>query len=876
MDPDETISYDQEFFNSIPLVIRSDPDAFGKRLGNLLRHFGYSFEDSIDFYSTPYATSRNGGMFAETRSFVELPGNARFSVHGCINLWEVKVLSYYLLSRIFFESPKEFLKDISGFAKLELPAAAGKLRSHMCGLTMVDLRTGRGGPAWLAKCAKEDKETAVNQKIVQPVEATMLEENFKLTELAEALDDVPELEDGEEEDEKVLPDSDVDTRMVWCLAQVFKSHESLMIVAKRLETVEAERDLAIKELELMRTKLKLHEEKQTVLEDKVAELKDKVDGIHTHVRPIVGIIDQALNVVVGDGFRAILQSIRNRIMHALNGNNKVRFGKKPGQKKVKKEVKKAVKQEVKKEIVPAVRAVVRPSAVHPFKTTVSGPSKAKAASKKFMSVSKQLAAYTSKGKTIHKYKTASTAEEITKAITLPGISKPFRFAGGYKTTKSAIADPFYRIDAPWTGTTAFPSGRTLAASDMPFFAFRNPFRAMVFYDPNSALQQRTANYMFAQPNIAIGKINCGPAQNTLNGVVINSNQSYYIGTPYTVETSTYQPHGPNLFAASITGNPGDNGRYLWYDATCQVSLEIVCVNASGVGGNLFVNQWSTSGVTVGVFGTSVTMTTAGVYYAFTFNITVSGYYCLAFTTATSGTFNFRNNSGSQGIQGSTAEQWCHRSIKNLTTNLPSTDGIRVNAFAVLYTNTAAPDYRSGKWAAFQSPPTTMWMDWVGGGITGVASTEDSVEADISHGFYGFAKPSEPADFNTVKQYDISSGQISDCYYTLTETKQYLVFWAKVDAPASTAGTPNPQSGVFHIVHAIEYGTEDVWRQVQGPSIKRQVWEKGLDAVRDVPQFHQNETHIMSILKSIVGGIGKGAGYVAKYAPMIGDALSIFA
>jgi len=71
-----------------------------------------------------------------------------------------------------------------------------------------------------------------------------------------------------------------------------------------------------------------------------------------------------------------------------------------------------------------------------------------------------------------------------------------------------------------------------------------------------------------------------------------------------------------------------------------------------------------------------------------------------------------------------------------------------------------------------------------------------------------------------------------------------------------------------VIHSIEYGTYDQWRQVATPGISREVCVKALEWLTNVPQFHENPTHISEIFKAVKAGAEQLLRGAIHYGPKL--------
>jgi hypothetical protein len=449
-------------------------------------------------------------------------------------------------------------------------------------------------------------------------------------------------------------------------------------------------------------------------------------------------------------------------------------------------------------------------------------------------------------------------EDVVKAITLPINSLPQRYSSEYSSLPTAVANPWSLQSAPSVGNAVqtqvnyegMPTTDGLAA------VFRSAQRAAVIYDPNPTSQTQLYDMQGVQNAVTPS----APAGTWRQNTAL-ANTRYFAKTPIatTRNIANYSPHGPVVYA----GEDGKtDGRYFWLDIT-NVNVTIAPSN-TGESITSSLSLWNSDGVNPDVV--SVTTVSGGIPFGQVLPVTVPGYYCLSHSSSLAGDhFNVTVNwTGSSAV-------FKHLSLSNLPNNFGSTDGIRISAVSMMYSNEASPLNKQGKVCGFQEPQGVHWNDFIGSFST-FSSQQGSTTMPIENGLYGFLKPTQPEDFDLIDHSIIENGVVYDSFYPLDQKSAFLmIYWQITALPG--------QDGYWTICHGIEYQTNDVWRPVDDSHLDGQTYSMALESIKTFPQWYENPLHwsdiwerIKSVSSSIASGIVKYGPTVLKGATMVAAAL----
>lgn len=447
----------------------------------------------------------------------------------------------------------------------------------------------------------------------------------------------------------------------------------------------------------------------------------------------------------------------------------------------------------------------------------------------------------------------SSYERIASSLAVPALNDPERWSSEFSTAPTAIASPWAQTVAGWN--IAGNSTINIPNTDMFGFVFRSAERAAILYDANSSAQTMTYAVYGSSPGgdeILTLPSSSWSIFNGGTGVALNVPETLH--TPYALATSTYRPHGTTLFAGA---DGVSTSRYFWLDGHTTMSITYTTV-ATQV--PVFIADiWTPDGVSQGNYtvagstGTSQTTTLKTNAYP-------AGYYAFrVFQTVATGVLSIL----SMTIQDVGGPICCHRCIPGYDVNVGSVTGIRVLAAALMYTNEAALINKQGKIAGFQSPQGTHWTDYVksGGAFSNVASAQGSVTLTVDNGMYGFLKPTKPSDFDVQTYIEVDSGNLVDSFYPLDHQSAFLVLYTTISI---TGG----QDGYWTASYGVEYQTSDVWREIGFPECEKSVYDRALESLKYLPQFHENPLHISDIWDTIKNSASAMLDGVVKYGPTV--------
>lgn len=464
-------------------------------------------------------------------------------------------------------------------------------------------------------------------------------------------------------------------------------------------------------------------------------------------------------------------------------------------------------------------------------------------------------------------KDVANFEEIMLSLVSPALHKTHRWADKFNGMATATSNPWKVIQAPWIGTGT-QTGLSMATSDLLLIGKRNAECNYILYNCNAAGTAWGYQFFGASSGAVGAFTNVAPSQTwaqNMNPLYAGGN--VVLKTPYAVPTSAYQPHGKLWFAGRADGDI--LRRFFWIDAPVGgglTTLTLVFANmAVGASCCLSIDAWQQDGSIVydfaqgtaanaGSLTSTLTMLGGGSNY-YSFNI-------LCLTSATSGPAFVAGFVNLQLTLNATCSSYEHHCVPYYETNFGSTDGIRVEAMSMMYTNTAQEIYKNGEITCYQAPQDTYWTDFAGlasAGLTRLNASQGKVIMEAKEGMYQWLQFTQPSDFQFQTYVSTKDGVLYDSFWPLDNKSAYLVMYIQV--PINTGS-----AGYFTIATGMEFQTTDPWREVDFASMTEVEWNLALNSCRNIPRTASNKLHLNDIGRAL-GAIAKSLTQgVLNYAP----------
>lgn len=532
-----------------------------------------------------------------------------------------------------------------------------------------------------------------------------------------------------------------------------------------------------------------------------------------------GLADIAYN---NDGWSAAEAASHNVVMHSLNGNN-------------------------------------------PNKKITSEKKMIKAAEKKITKLDNKLkselkvARKAVKAKQVSKGKSTESSSKIAKdfqtvalGMMMPEICRVPRMKSIFNLKETAEARPHNVVALDMTAGSGINNPR----GDGSFFgaAFRNPLRSAVIWDANTEGHQASYVAKFIDANgIQSTTVNDFPADSDWT-ILPLVNFDYSSGTKF---------HGDVIYPGRDLKYSGD---FFWMDAGADDHEDYLRVLFTAPDASATATfqtklvKWENGKI----FSGPVTTTAVGTAQDLSYTAALgSGYYC----------FMFRWNGGAQSpvdfssmsLNFSDSGHYCHLPLSQIATRTALVQDYRISAFSLLYTNTASPAYANGQVAMAQVAGSVDW--YTIGNFDSIAAQIDSWHDKAATGAYGYAKITNPKDFDMKSCFVSANGILEDAFYPLVDDHDYLIFAG--DVPQELG-----RSGFVVATHAIEYRTTDLWAETRRAETSTVAYNKAVEWLATQPQFFENPLHIKEIAAKVLNGAKAGLNFVVQNGPKLLDVAKI--
>lgn len=430
---------------------------------------------------------------------------------------------------------------------------------------------------------------------------------------------------------------------------------------------------------------------------------------------------------------------------------------------------------------------------------------------------------------------------VAAAFCLPHEAPPVRYSSVFMCAPTAVAAPYYLREAN------FSEGSTQATQNVPngthFSAvFRNPLRSLIQHETNPANLQFEYRAIFVTSTgglLNVGTLRQG--QTTDFDVV----EPIWWEDVNNGDSSKAHPHGNILYSGSHEGVKG-----VWIDTNSTNTADVTLTLASGNGvikhALLVGDSWVVKGEATTSASVAVVQPDESGYYAFWIKLSSAGTvdYSLTFKNA--------------------GDYISHLPMPNISDKKNSIEAIRTNAVAMMLSCEASQLNAAGKVAGYQVPAGSSWTTYALGTspFDSVASSNGAQTLCLATGMYGFLKPTQPSDFDCETPFKLRNGAVVGADYEIIPKHDFLVIVAQT--PMTAADTFPGGDCYLTATWGVEFRTSDVWYTTLPPRINPKVFERDLNALRGLQQFHENPFHFGDIM-----GFLKGAGKkVLEYSPSI--------
>jgi hypothetical protein len=420
--------------------------------------------------------------------------------------------------------------------------------------------------------------------------------------------------------------------------------------------------------------------------------------------------------------------------------------------------------------------------------------------------------------------TDNDAIRLLERLVFPGEFSATRYNDGAAATPSAAVVLSQEININWATATV---DRSIPATEAMVLLFRDPVRAVVFYDHNVA---RTV--------FRYDLINSDANTTAFSGV-INTEVSFE--PVFANATTTYQPHGNRLYPIDAGDHYG-----LWcdYDGTNYNYLSVVLADATAVTGGV-VNWWFWNGAKWGLWDT-MPLVNGTATYSGGYAPPDGGGYMRVSLALPIGSTNQTVLVSLVCHGGVGPSVWCHRAVSNMDQLMPIIKNIRVNAAAIQWLNLSPELDESGKIVSVVVPTGDPWNN-VAISQSSLTLLEGYKTRQAKVGFYGFTKPSGRSDsFDYKRQFARvavrGSADMARVAAFADYNTPYLI------ASMSVAITSARDTSVT-VTHTIEYLTDSKIQETRLADASADTWKRALNVLGQLNQHHDANITFKDVLEN---------------------------
>lgn len=457
----------------------------------------------------------------------------------------------------------------------------------------------------------------------------------------------------------------------------------------------------------------------------------------------------------------------------------------------------------------------------------------------------------------------SSLGAIEKMIMFPEATsvEVIRMRDDYNNLPTATCKPYNKQSVSWDPAAVAAAGQQLPDPHFAIACFRDPLRAFIVYNKNPG--GVGWNYEWQAKidgiNTPVGGAPLGAGEvvlpPTTNGAFFPLQQpdatdagiTEFIDPIIAEGLGGTGPHGPFLHPGKYQTRRG-----FWIDtvdvAGFRSTLRFEAYTPAGV-----LTPWGT-GSKVSIFRWD------GIWRLYAqvsapnpeisqLNVTLlkSGYYAVGDVVLETPAGGVNPTPAfMRVIQFGNCSTWSHFPVEGIN-NQFSVKQFRTLAYSARISNRNAEIFKSGSVVACNILPGESWTDKLlpnnNNSQTNTAFTEvgsdefNSRDFQFTKGFYGYGKVAQTSDLKmrTPFKYSPSSKQPMETYFNiLDESPAFVVV---VDATAQSGA----QNQVFlSFFQAVEYNTEDVWKEHKAATVDKAAFEAAFDKLSRVPNFLSNE------------------------------------
>jgi hypothetical protein len=214
-----------------------------------------------------------------------------------------------------------------------------------------------------------------------------------------------------------------------------------------------------------------------------------------------------------------------------------------------------------------------------------------------------------------------------------------------------------------------------------------------------------------------------------------------------------------------------------------------------------------------------------------------------------------------------------RNVLNLINNMVAASAARVIGCSQMQTNANNKLTLGGLMYGYQVPPGKSILSYLSG-FKSLGNLKGFYRDNADLGAYGWHKPVNPDWWQMQSGWKVDvNGNLLDLFTPFVPDQGFTVLSASLPAIVGN----QPYESVFELRYgtAIEYQTEDNWRDVYEGRLSTAQVEAIMDVVKYLPQFYSNDFHVIDLWNQIKGiaqkilpvakGVVGAAGAIPQFA-----------
>jgi len=221
-----------------------------------------------------------------------------------------------------------------------------------------------------------------------------------------------------------------------------------------------------------------------------------------------------------------------------------------------------------------------------------------------------------------------------------------------------------------------------------------------------------------------------------------------------------------------------------------------------------------------------------------------------------------------GTSNGPSQVFRHLALPEWNTKALDITKILVYAGSGRYTNTASPLEKQGYWIGRQLDGDKPWFHYIKR-FDDLAAQSDVADHLLNKGAHGWIKINDDAKELTYDTFTYTrDGRIHNTFAPIMGQKPYNLWYGKL--------TPNTSSvnGVVYYGWGTNELTQSRWIETKKPHITIETMKAYLSAMSDIPEWHENPTHMREIGKKITTTAKSFLSTATKMAPSVIQGLEL--